>query len=170
MTLTRKNKKFRTLDWLSLIIHVLICLTLWFSYTYELFCIDFIKKTTNGYFFVLPIILLGVFYRNLRNLKYYVFWTIIGIIQVIVYFIARDNPDFLFPRMTGLNSLKALLPVLIIFQILRQMSLKVYKREIIISLHHRISMYEEEEKRKMTWMEVLFSLILLASSIFFSSI
>lgn len=171
MRIITNRFKFDLVEWISMIVHCLICLFFWTSYRFDLIPVSAIKIWTNGYFFILPLILIGLLFRNLRNVKYFIVWTIIGLIQLLVYFVIKDNPDFLFPRGTGLSGLKSLLPVLIIFQILRQISLKVYNREMIISIRHfRMTMYEEEDNRDMTWIEVLFSLILLASAIIFSAI
>lgn len=155
-------------DFISLTIHLLICLFLWTIYEYGLIEIGKVKALTNFYFFMIPLLLIGLLFRNLRNTRFYIIWTIVGLIQLFIYFLVKDNPEFYFPRGTAFDGLKALLPVLIMFQILRQISLKVYKREMIISIrHYRMSWYEEEEKRNMTLIEVLFSLILFGTSITF---
>jgi len=104
-------------------------------------------------------------------MRYYVIWVFIGVIQLTVYFYINDNPDFIFPNETGLSGLKALLPVLIMFQILRQISIKFFHREMIISMRYgRMTWYEEEDKRNMTWIEVLFTFILVGTTILFNVI
>jgi hypothetical protein len=171
MKIILKRLGFNIVDVISLTVHLLICLFLWVCYNYDLVPLGKIKSWTHAYFFILPLILIGLLFRNLRNLKYYWIWMIIGLIQLIIYHYAKDNFDFFFARGTGLLGLKALLPVLIIFQLLRQISLKVYKQEMIISIRQfRMTFYEEEENRNMTWIEVIFSMILFATSIIFSTV
>jgi len=165
-----KKLGFNVVDVISLTGHSIICLLLWVCYNFNLVPLEIIKSCTFVYFFILPLILISLLFRNLRNLKYYSFWIIIGLIQLLIYYCSKDNHDFFLARGTGLVSLKVLLPVLIMFQLLRQISLKVYKQEMIISIrHYRMNFYEEEEKRNMTWMEVLFSLILFATTIIFNN-
>ncbi len=158
----------KRVDYITIVGHLLICTFLWTSYTFEIIQIQNIKQWTNIYFFALPLFMVGLQFRNLRNLNYYLIWTIIGIIQLIVFIIEKDNPDFYFINGTGLDGLKALLPVLTLFQVFRQISLKWFKREMILSLQqYRMTWYEDEEKRNMTWTEVLFSISLFGTSILF---
>ena len=119
------------------------------------------------YFFILPLFMVGFQFRNLRNINYYLIWTFIGVMQLGVFMIEKDNPDFYFVNGSGIDGLKALLPVLVLFQVFRQISLKIYKREIIISLQKYRMTWYEEEKRNMTWIEVLFSILLFGTSILF---
>ena len=163
-----EKSRYNYIDFLSLAIHLLICLFLWTIYKYDLIEIGKVKTLTNFYFFMIPLLLIGLMFRNLRDTRFYIIWTIVGLIQLFIFFLVKDNPDFYFPRGTAFDGLKALLPVLIMFQILRQISLRVYKREMVISIRqYRMSWYEEEESRNMTWIEVLFSMILLGTSITF---
>jgi hypothetical protein len=169
-TIIIKTLGFKVVDVITLTGHSVICLLLWICYNFQLVSLKIIKSCIFDYFLILPFILIFLLFRNLRNIKFYFFWFIFGLLQLLVYYNAKDNTDFFFARGTGLVSLKILLPVLIMFQILRQISLIVYKQEMILSLRHfRMSFYEEEENRNMTWMEVLFSLILYATAIIFNN-
>lgn len=79
----------------------------------------------------------------------------------------KDNPDFMFTRKTSFEGLLALLPTLIMFQLLRQIFLSLKGQEMIISIrHYRMTMYEEEDRRNMTWLDVAFSIILMATAVF----
>jgi len=167
----KKKRKSRQIEIITIVIHLMICAFLWICYSNNLFEPEKIKHWTSSYFLMLPLFLIGIQFRNLRNIKYFIFWTIIGFGQLFVFLIEKDNLDFKYFNGTGLDGLKALLPVLILFQILRQISLKAYKREMIISIRqYRMTLYEEEEKRNMTWIEVFFSIILFLSAIVFNVI
>jgi len=171
MTPETKKNKLNRIEIITIVIHVIICTFLWTVYSFKLFEIEQIKMWTNMYFFILPLFMVGFQFRNLRNNNYYLIWTFIGILQLWVYSVEKDNVDFYFVNGSGIDGLKALLPVLVLFQIFRQISLKIYKREIIISLQqYRMTWYEEEEKRNMTWIEVLFSILLFGTSILFCMI
>jgi len=163
-----KTNKIGRIEIITIIVHLLVCTFLWTVYNFKLFEIEQLKTWTNMYFFVLPLFMVGFQFRNLRNFNYYSIWTLIGVLQLGVFMIEKDNTDFYFVNGSGIDGLKALLPVLVLFQVFRQISLKIYKREIIISLQqYRMTWYEEEEKRNMTWVEVLFSILLFGTSILF---
>ena len=163
-----KPNKIGRIEIITIMVHLLVCTFLWSTYNLKLFEIEQIKTWTNMYFFVLPLFMVGFQFRNLRNFNYYLIWTLIGVVQLGVFMTEKDNTDFYFVNGSGIDGLKALLPVLVLFQVFRQISLKIYKREIIISLQqYRMTWYEEEEKRNMTWIEVLFSILLFGTSILF---
>ena len=163
-----KPNKIGRIEIITIIVHLLVCTFLCTAYDLRLFEIEQIKTWINMYFFVLPLFMVGFQFRNLRNFNYYLIWTLISVMQLGVFMIEKDNTDFYFVNGSGIDGLKALLPVLVLFQVFRQISLKIYKREIIISLQqYRMTWYEEEEKRNMTWIEVLFSILLFGTSILF---
>ena len=165
------SKKIDKADISLIIFHLLISLIFFVSYKEKFLPIDQLKNWIFGYYFGVPIILLGAFFRSLRQVKYFILWIIIGAIQLFMYFILKDNPEFFFFRGTSFDGLKALLPVLILFQIFRLNFKKKYKLELIISIrHHRFSLYEGEERRNILMIEVVYSILLLAAIIIFNSI
>jgi len=163
-----KINKLGRIEIFTIAIHVITCAFLWLVYCFNLLEIEQIKNWINMYFFILPLFMVGYQFRNLRNVNYYIIWIFIGILQLGIFIIEKDNSDFYFVNGSGIDGLKALLPVLVLFQVFRQISLKIYKREIIISLkYYQMTWYEEGDKRNMTWIEVLFSILLFVTSILF---
>jgi len=172
--LTRKQFKLHPLTageiWL-LLAHLFISLAFWIVYEYDITTIDDLKSLVNAYYFVLPFVVVGVFFRSLRNFKFFLVWTIIGVGQIVIFLLVRDNPAFDFPRRTAFSALKALFPTLVVFQVCRLILLKTQNRELIVTMRKgRLSMWEEDDNRNTTWVEVFFSLLLMATIVTFAVI
>jgi len=167
-----KTQKLNLADISAIFLHILISLFFVFSYKENWIPIDQLKNWVSGYYFILPLVLIGVFFRPLRKMNFYLVWVILGIVQLYIYFIVKDNPDFYFQnRGTSFDGLRSLLPVMILFQIFRQNLKKKYKLEMIISIRkHRMSWYEEEEHRNMLMIEVVYSILLSFATVLFGVI
>ena len=166
-----KSGQLRTTHFLIIFLHCFTGLFFWASYKTRAIPIDTLKEIISSYNFLLPIVLIGLFFRKLRNVKFYLIWLVIGLVQLIIYQLAVDNPDFTFPRGTAFDGLVALLPTLIMFQLMRQIFYSIKRKEMIISIRQfRMTFYEEEDKRNMTWTEVLFSILLMLTAIFSGTI
>jgi Na+/proline symporter len=156
-----KSGPINKTDLIIILSHFTIGLSIWFIFTQGLVDKNSLKSFTSGYLFLSPLILVGLFFRRLRRIKFYLAWLIISIIQIFIYQKVKDNPDFIFPRGTAFDGLTSMLPTLILFQICRQIFYLIKGQEMIISLrHYRFTMYEEEDKRNMTWIEVAFSILI----------
>ena len=154
-------------DLMVILAHPIIGLLTCYTYQQGLMEKGILKDFTWGYLFILPLMLIGLFFRKLRNMKFYLVWLTISIIQVFIYPLVKDNPDFTFPRGTSFDGLVALLPTLIMFQLFRQIFFSIKGQEMIVSIRHfRMTMYEEEDGRNMTWIEVAFSILLIFTAIF----
>lgn len=153
-------------DMVLISIHLFIGLLIWFTYQYHLIEVELIKNFTSSYLFLLPFLLIGLFFRKLRKIRFYFIWLTISIIQIIIYSKLKDNPDFVFPRGSSFDGLIGLLPTLIMFQLLRQIFYLIEGKEMIISVRqYRMTMYEEDDGRNMTWLDISFSLILGLTSV-----
>jgi uncharacterized membrane protein len=96
---------------------------------------------------------------------------VIGLIQLIIYNSVKDYPDFQFPIGKAFSGLKALLPTLLVFQIFRLVFYSLRGQEMILTMWQgRMTMWEKEENRKMTWIEVVFSLLLMGAIILFNQL
>ena len=167
-SITRKNFKLRKLNgWEStvLIAHILICLAFWAIYGLDILPLSDLRYFVSIYYFMLPFFVLGVLFRSLRNFKFYLAWAFIGFGQLMAYLILRDEPEFFYGRLSAFSGLKTLFPALILFQLFRLYLLKKQDRELILSMGQRFSMWEDEDKRRMTWLEVVFSMLLMAAII-----
>lgn len=156
-------------DFLVVSIHLLVGLIFWTIYNLDWTSGTNIKQWISGYYFLMPFALVGLFFRNLRNFKFYLIWIVVGLIQLLIYISVKDNADFQFARGTAFSGLKALLPTLLVFQVFRLSFFSLRGQEMIVTMRkERMTMWEDEEKRNMTWIEVVFSLILMGTIILFN--
>ncbi len=170
LTKIKEDFKLRVgiLDFILVFIHLLVGLIFWMIYYGDLISGTNLKMWISGYYFLVPFALVGIFFRNLRNFKYYLIWIVIGLIQLLIYNLIKDHPDFQFPRSTAFSGLKTLLPTLLMFQIFRLVFFSLRGQEMIITMRQgRMTMWEDEEKRNMTLIEVVFSMLLAVTIIFF---
>ncbi|HEU5290905.1 MAG TPA: hypothetical protein VFU05_09705 [Cyclobacteriaceae bacterium] len=170
--LTKKDFKFKNLtktETTIVLAHLLVSLTFWTIYKFDLIPTENLKAWVSGYYFLVPFAVIGLFFRYLRNFKFYLAWLIISIGQLTVYFMVDGLTDFFYPRGTAFSGLKALLPTLILFQLFRVILLKTQGRELIVTMRRgRFTMWEEEDNRNMTWVEVMFSLLLGGTIVIFN--
>ena len=160
-----KSGHLSKIDLIILITHPIIGLLIWHSYHQDFFDKETLKDFSNVYLFLLPLLLVGLFFRKLRNIQFYLAWLLISIVHLLIYPMVYENPDFAFQRGTSFDGLVALLPTLIIFQLFRQIFFSLKEQEMIISVRqYRMTMYEEEDRRKMTWIEVIFSILLMLTA------
>ncbi len=153
-------------DQIVILTHLLIGILIWFTYQSHLLDREFIRNFTSSYLFLLPFILIGLFFRKLRKIRFYLIWLIISLLQLFIYSKLKDNPDFLLPRGTAFGGLTGLLPTLVMFQLLRQIFYSINGKEMIISLQKgRMTMFEKEDRRNMTWLDITFSVILGLTSV-----
>lgn len=161
------RKPLTSTEKIVIAIHILASVGMWISYEQHLLPIDTLKDVVNMYFFMIPMLLVGIFFRNLRNFNFYVIWVFIGIAQLVVYPELIRMSEFEFFRGSAFSGLRALLPTVLMFQLLRIVFIKTHNMEMIISIRqYRMSRWEEEENRNMTWLEVAFSITILLTVIF----
>lgn len=170
--LTQKDFRLKDLtksEIATVIIHILISVAFWTIYKVDLMPTQDIKGWISGYYFLVPFALVGLFFRNLRSFKFYLTWIFVSVGQLVVYFMVDGLSEFFYPRGTAFSGLKALLPTLILFQLFRLFLLRTQGRELIVTMRKgRFSMWEEEDNRNMTWLEVVFSLLLMGTIVTFS--
>ncbi|MEP2772688.1 MAG: hypothetical protein ABJH05_11095 [Fulvivirga sp.] len=160
------RKPLNKYDILILAAHLLAVLTIWISYKHRLVPPESLKDFISGYFFILPIVLVGLFFRNLRNINFYGIWVMIAFFQPLIYPELHDLSGFQFYRGSAFTPLRSLLPTLLVYQLFRIIFIKTHNMEMIISIRQfRMSMWEEEEKRNMTWLEVLFSITIALTAV-----
>src|SRR5688572_7275333 len=152
--LTKKDFKLKNLtktETTIVFVHVLVSLTFWTIYKFDLIPTKNLKGWISGYYFFVPFAVVGLFFRNLRSFKFYLIWLTISIGQLTVYFMVDGLTEFFYPRGTAFSGLKALFPTLVLFQLFRMILLKTQGRELIITMRRgRFTMWEEEDNRNMT--------------------
>lgn len=118
--------------------------------------------------------LLALYIRELRNNLNYLIWLGIGIIQFLVFYSCQDNMYFnmrnystqsdwvsFADRINSLStsSLKATIFVLIGIKIFDLLSQKLTGKKLI-GTYRRFTWYSIEDKRKISWLDIVFNLIL----------
>jgi hypothetical protein len=170
--LTKKDFRLKNLtktEITTVFVHVLVSIALWTIYKYDLIPTKDLKGWISGYYFLVPFVIVGLFFRNLRSFKFYITWLTVSIGQLVVYFMVDGLTEFSYPRGTAFSGLKALLPTLILFQLFRMILLRAQGRELIITMRKgRFTMWEEEDNRNMTWIEVVMSLVLIGTIVTFN--
>lgn len=164
-----KSKQLTKAEIATIVVHLLVSLVFWTTYKFDLLSTEDLKGLISGYYFLVPFAIVGLFFRNLRGLTFFLPWLAISIGQLIVYFMVDGLTEFFYARGTAFSGLKALLPTLVLFQLLRMILLKTKGRELIVTMRTgRFTMWEEEDNRNMTWIEVAFSLLLLGTIVTFN--
>lgn len=71
-------------------------------------------------------------YRSLRNFNYYICWIVVGIAHFFIYFEISDDPRIILPNANAAVELRNTFFSLILFQILRFISLRLQKMELVM--------------------------------------
>lgn len=83
------------------------------------------------YAFFTQLFLYSFFYKAMRNLKVYIFCFTIGILHLCLYYLLRENASLIGLKNNVVISLRNTIILLILFQILRFVSLKTQKQELV---------------------------------------
>jgi hypothetical protein len=111
-----------------------------------LFANALIKQITLIGYIVLPQIFIYLFlYASLRNMTSYSIWFAFGLLNLIFYFIFRNDSDLQMARGNPSIALMNLLVLLWVFQILRYFSLKIQSREFFAVSRNGMDLVENKE-------------------------
>lgn len=147
--------------------YFVIALEIWLVNEWHIISYEQLKSFTHFYFLAIPFVLIGMMYSNLRNIYFFMTWVGIGLGQLLIYPKLTGLTQFQYLIGNAFSGMQALLPTLLMFQVLRILFISTHNKELIVTLRKfRMSMWEEEEKRYMTWIEVGYSLIIYATIIF----
>ena len=100
------------------------------------FFLRFAKSETQNhclfiYTFFTQILLYVLFNKSMRNLKVYIFCLAIGILHLCLYYLLKENASIINLHNNKIISLRNTFILLIIFQVLRFISLKCQKQELV---------------------------------------
>jgi hypothetical protein len=153
--------------WAIMIPTLHICVGLFFYWTYQRqrFEIETFRTMVSAYYFMATFLLLIGYYRQLRDLRIFIIWSIIALAQLLGYYMTKDITSFKVFRGTSVDNLKSLIIMLIIFQVCRQISLALTKDEFIVTFR-RFSDHDEDDKRKITWVDAVLSITVYLVTIF----
>lgn len=110
-----------------------------------------------GYTLSTQLLIYPFCHKSLRNLKVYFIWLLIGIMHLYLYFLLKDDPTLIMPRGHATFQLKNTLLLLIIYQVLRFLSLKIQKQEFVCP--ERGLKTDVLGERKPNWLDITLSFI-----------
>jgi hypothetical protein len=95
-------------------------------------------------------------YRSLRNLTVYLIWILFGVIQLIAYFHLKDDSSLKMINGHAARGLRDTIILLIVFQVLRIISLNVQHQELVSPSRGGIDLYDE---RQVNWFDNLLFIV-----------
>lgn len=121
--------------WEKRVIYIYLVITITLCFWYHNTGSNIRQGILIGYAFITQISLYFGLYTSLRNLKSYVIWCCFGLFQLCVYFFIKDDPSLQMPRGNPATDLRNTIVLLLLFQILRYISLKLQNREFVAPAH-----------------------------------
>lgn len=115
--------------WEEIIIAVYAALTICFFLKYQFGHIESKAGVLLLYVMGTQFCLIFGLYTSIRNFRSYLIWLFFSLLHVAMYFIFRHNPKFKFWQGNPLTSLLITVAILLLYQILRILSLKIQQRE-----------------------------------------
>lgn len=85
-------------------------------------------------------------YKALRNMTFFFCWCAVGLMQVLIYFLLKDNPALKVGHLSAVVAFRNTIPLLLLFQSLRFLYFKIQGRELImLSKLGQKDMYDNRE-------------------------
>lgn len=138
-------KKFNTWDKVTMILYVLISIILW--YYFENVTSNKTKRDVLFWYSLgTQFFLYALNYKSLRKLLVYIFWILIGLIHLFIYFQLKDVAMFQMPGGHVATGLRNTIILLLFFQVLRFISLKIQGQELVCpSKYSRTDTFDDRE-------------------------
>lgn len=114
------------------------------------------------YAFFTQLFLYGFFYKAMRNLKIYIFCLAIGMLHFCLYYLLKENASLISFHNNTIITLRNTVILLIIFQLLRFISLQTQKQELACPSSKNKTVFHE---RYNTRIDTILLLIYLAATI-----
>jgi hypothetical protein len=103
------------------------------------------QMTLMAYTVLLQLFMYFFLCVSLRNFTSYLIWCGFGMVQIIMYFVFRGNPDLQMPRGDPSTGLLNTIVLLILFQFLRYFSRQIQNREFVAPSRGRIDLLENKK-------------------------
>jgi hypothetical protein len=147
-------------DWWLLLSYLGLHLVVGIAFHLDLFDRALVKQ----YYFALPLtytfFIYGYFYHRLWNNKVLMMWSTVGIIQLVVYVMFRENPELQTIRSNSLVWLKGLPITLLTYVSLSFINKKIYgDNYIVTTLRIFPNAVVKEDKRAPRAMDSLLSIL-----------
>jgi len=115
-----------------LLAHIVLCLFFYFIYWYSGISVSIIRTMVMLYSIGLVYFFYFNHYKVLTNTKVYLTWLGVAIIQFLIYYKCRSRSDLMSNYGMILTPLRSLFVFLILYQILRQVSLYFNHKEPVM--------------------------------------
>ena len=129
-------------DKISILIYVVLSVVLWIYFTH---IEDYQSKRSLllAYSLGTQVCLYVFNFRSLRNLTSYGIWLFIGLLHLVAYFHFKRNPLLSNVRGHAATGLRNTLPLLLLFQVLRALSLRFQNRELVAPSKSTTDIFDE---------------------------
>ncbi|MEN8817073.1 MAG: hypothetical protein ABF274_09425 [Nonlabens sp.] len=128
------SKNVEKVDKIVASIYIALGLLLIIIFNYQLLEIELIQSLILFFGIWVSLMLYAGYYKRLRSLKVTLVWSVISIVQILIYFIFKDEIS-LFDKISGtyLNSMFYLPTMLICFHSCNFLNLAIHKDHYIIT-------------------------------------
>jgi hypothetical protein len=110
------------------------------------------SETQNSYLTAYAVsgqlLLYTILYKSLRNFKVYIFWLIISLFHLCLYFLLKENGAYIKFHNNHIVGLRNTFILIILFQILRFVSLKIQNQELVSIGRSKTDIYDQRETTK----------------------
>lgn len=123
------------------------------------------NETQNHYLylyaFFTQLFIYGFFYKAMRNLKVYIFCLVIGILHICLYYLLKENASLISFHNNTIVTLRNTIILLIIFQLLRFISLRTQKQELVCPGKNNKAVFNERNNTRIDL--ILFTIYIAAT-------
>jgi hypothetical protein len=120
------------------------------------------KDLVFGYTFGTHFFIYFFNYRSLRNFKVYLFWASFGVIHFYLFLVLKDESAFRMVEGHATTGLRNTISLLIVFQILRIISLNVQNQEFVAVSKSKTDLFDE---RPINFLDFLIFLVYLGAAV-----
>ncbi|MCC8425029.1 hypothetical protein [Mucilaginibacter sp. UR6-11] len=139
-----------------------------FGYGYcSLFTPDELPQFLLGDILVMQGLLYLLGYKKLRNMTVFFCWCAVGLMQVLIYFLLKDNPALKVGHLSAVVAFRNTIPLLLLFQSLRFLYFKIQGRELIML--SKLGQKDMYDNRESDFFDVISFIIYFSAMIYLSA-
>ena len=147
--------KLKTWDKVTLALYLLLSIGLWY-YFHSATNHKTQREILFGYALGTHFYIYIFNYRSLRNLTVYILWTLLGISHLYIYFLLKENPLLQNAHGHSATGLRNTIILLLLFQILRFVSIRTQGLELVCPSNSGTDLFEE---RRVTFIDFILFVI-----------
>lgn len=146
-------------DWFLTIIYLFVNIAIYVVYHFELLERNFIKK----YYFIIGLVffflVFDVYNKRFRKTMMLILWGGVGAVQLILYYLYKDFPEFRTSNGNCIKWLKAMPFTILVIFIFNYINRKLYGDYFIITTMRITGRHEDIDERELRPLDYLFSII-----------